>query len=56
MRRVLIRQLWRAGIDKKFIAKWQGHSDGGKLIMDTYTEDFSSEDDEYEKAELKKLR
>jgi hypothetical protein len=28
--------------------KRQGHSDGGKLIMDTYTEDFGSADDECE--------
>ena len=55
IRRALIRLLWRAGIDKKLIAKWQGHSDGGKLIMDTYTEDFGSDDDAYEQMELKKI-
>ena len=55
IRRALIRQLWRAGIDKKLIAKWQGHSDCGKLIMDTYTEDFGSDDDAYEQMELKKI-
>lgn len=55
IRRVLIRLLWRAGVDKKLIAKWQGHSDGGKLIMDTYTEDFGSDDDAYEQMELKKI-
>jgi len=31
-RRCLIRKLWRAGVDKKLIAKWQGHQDGGRLI------------------------
>ena len=55
IRRVLIQRLWRAGVDKKLIAKWQGHSDGGKLIMDTYTETFGDDDDEYEQAELKKI-
>ena len=55
IRRVLIRRLWRAGVDKKYIAKWQGHSDGGKLIMDTYTEDFGSDDEAYEQMELTKL-
>ena len=55
IRRVLIQRLWKSGVDKKLIAKWQGHSDGGKLILDTYTEAFSSDDDEYERLELKKI-
>jgi site-specific recombinase XerD len=25
------------GIDVKTIAEWQGHRDGGKLILDTYS-------------------
>jgi hypothetical protein len=25
------------GIDVKVIAQWQGHRDGGKLILDTYS-------------------
>ena len=25
------------GIDVKVIAQWQGHKDGGKLILDTYS-------------------
>ncbi len=25
------------GVDVKVIAEWQGHSDGGKLILDTYS-------------------
>ncbi len=25
------------GIDAKVIAQWQGHRDGGKLILDTYS-------------------
>ena len=36
LRQVLIRQLWQKGVDRKLIAEWQGHRDGGKLIMDTY--------------------
>jgi hypothetical protein len=35
MRQFLIGQ-WKAGIDRKLIAKWQGYRDGGKLIIDTY--------------------
>jgi hypothetical protein len=47
--------LWRAGIDVKLIAKWQGHQDGGKLILDTYTEVFGARDDSYVEQELAKL-
>jgi hypothetical protein len=25
------------GVDIKVIAQWQGHRDGGKLILDTYS-------------------
>jgi len=25
------------GVDVKVIAEWQGHRDGGKLILDTYS-------------------
>lgn len=55
IRRVLIRKLWKADVDIKLIAKWQGHSDGGKLILDTYTDAFSSDDDDYERLELAKI-
>lgn len=55
LRQCLIRRLWNASVDKKLIAKWQGHQDGGKLIMDTYTEVFGSDDDQYEAQQLAKL-
>jgi integrase len=32
IRQCLIVRLWKAGVDKKLIAKWQGHQDGGQLI------------------------
>ncbi len=35
LRQCLILRLWKAGVDKKLIAKWQGHQDGGQLILDT---------------------
>ena len=47
--------LWKASIDKKLIAKWQGHQDGGELILSTYTEVFGSDDQEYEHQQLAKL-
>lgn len=56
IRAVLIRRLWQASVDVKLIAKWQGHSDGGKLILSTYTEVFSDNDADYIKAELAKVK
>ena len=50
-----IRKLWRAGVDIKLIAKWQGHTDGGELVINTYTEVFGENDAEYVSAELGKL-
>lgn len=55
IRRCLIQNLWRAGVDKKLIAKWQGHQDGGQLIIDTYTEVFGDDDVQYERQQLGKL-
>jgi integrase len=55
LRQVLIRELWQKGIDRKLIAQWQGHRDGGKLIMDTYTEVFCDDDASYRREQLKKL-
>lgn len=55
IRQSLIRRLWQAGVDRKMIAKWQGHIDGGVLILDTYTEVFGSDDEIYERQQLFKL-
>lgn len=55
MRAYLIRRLWQAKVDLKLIAKWQGHSDGGRLILNTYTEVFGAADASYENSELAKL-
>jgi integrase len=37
-RRMFITRAIEKGIDVKVIAEWQGHRDGGKLILDTYSE------------------
>lgn len=37
------------------IAKWQGHQDGGKLILDSYTEVSGAKDEAYEKIQLAKI-
>jgi integrase len=56
IRAVQIRRLWRDSVDVKLISKWQGHQDGGKLILNTYTEVFGADDDEYVKTELAKIK
>lgn len=55
LRAFLISKLHRKKVNHKKIAKWQGHSDGGKLILNTYTEVFSDDDEEYNASELSKL-
>ncbi len=54
LRAMRIKRLWEQGVDVKVIATWQGHSDGGKLIMGTYTEVFGSNSESYERAQLAK--
>ena len=56
IRAVLIRRLWHSKVDVKLIAKWQGHQDGGRLILTTYTEVFGADDDQYIKVELAKVK
>jgi len=34
---MLITRAIERGVDVKVIADWQGHKDGGKLILDTYS-------------------
>ncbi len=36
-RRMFITRAIERGVDVKVIAEWQGHRDGGKLILDTYS-------------------
>ena len=37
LRRMFITRCIEKGIDVKVIAQWQGHQDGGKLILGTYS-------------------
>lgn len=55
LRQYLIVRLHRAGVDVKLIAAWQGHRDGGQLILDTYTEVFSEDSAAYVSQQLAKL-
>jgi integrase len=36
-RRMFVTRAIERGVDVKVIAEWQGHKDGGKLILDTYS-------------------
>jgi integrase len=54
LRAMRIKRLWEAGVDVKIIAQWQGHRDGGKLIMSIYTEVFGSSTASYESTQLAK--
>jgi integrase len=37
LRRMFVTRAIQIGIDVKTISEWQGHKDGGKLILDTYS-------------------
>jgi len=37
LRRMFVTRAIERGVDVKVIAQWQGHRDGGKLILDTYS-------------------
>jgi integrase len=37
LRRMFITRAIEKGVDVKVISEWQGHKDGGKLILDTYS-------------------
>jgi integrase len=50
-----IKRLNDAGVFYKRIAEWQGHQDGGKLLLTTYTEVFSDSDAAARAADLAKV-
>ena len=52
LRAMCIKYLYDAGVPIKRIALWQGHSDGGKLIQEIYTEVFCDTDAAAETADL----
>jgi len=56
IRAYLIRRLWQSDVDVKLISKWQRHTDGGRLILSTYTEVFGENDEDYVKAQLAKVK
>ena len=40
LRRLFVTTALRRGVNVKTIALWQGHKDGGKLILDTYSDEI----------------
>jgi integrase len=52
LRAMCIKRLYDAGVPVKRIALWQGHNDGGKLILQIYTEVFCDTDAAAEAADL----
>jgi integrase len=55
IRSMTVNEQIRSGISAKTIAKWQGHQDGGVLIMKVYSEVFSENDLDHEISEVEKL-
>ena len=49
LRRMFISRCLELGINVKLIADWQGHRDGGKLILDTYSHVSNAHADEMAK-------
>lgn len=56
LRAMCIKRLYDAGVSPKQIGKWQGHSDGGVLVQNTYTEVFCDNDVAAEEANLALVR
>jgi hypothetical protein len=50
-----VRQI-RAGLSAEMIAKFIGHSDGGKMIRKIYIAEFDSHEAQYEKKIIESLK
>ena len=56
LRKMTILRQIRAGLDEKMVARFQGHSDGGKLIYDTYTAEFDQDERERERKIIEAMK
>jgi integrase len=56
LRKFAVTRMLRSGVHPKIVAKCQGHRDGGKLIMDTYSEVINENDERYFESEAAKAR
>jgi integrase len=55
LRKMRITDLIRKNVHYKTIANWQGHQDGGKLILNTYSNILSESNDSFESSQIAKL-
>lgn len=55
LRQMAIKNMLKLKLDVKLISKWQGHGDGGKLVLERYTRGVDGADADYQKQELAKL-
>lgn len=55
LRKMRITDLLRKDVHYKTIAKWQGHQDGGILILKTYSDIISESNKSFESVQLAKL-
>jgi integrase len=55
-RQMGIMNLLRDKLDYKLVSKYQGHRDGGMLIVTTYSEVISQTDSSYEQEQLQRLK
>ena len=51
----IIQWLQEFRVSPKLVAKWQGHNDGGVLIMNTYSEAVANSDKDAELATIKNI-
>jgi len=45
----------RRGVDVRLLAEWQNHKDGGKLILSTYTQVITEDQERYRQSQIEKL-
>ena len=55
LRKMAVTDLLRSGVDPRLVSRWQGHQDGGVLILSTYANIISECEESYESSQIAKL-
>ena len=55
LRQFLVKHSLRYGVHYKLVSQWQGHGDGGNLVLGVYSEARTADDKAYELANLELL-
>jgi len=55
LRKMRITDLLRKNVNYQIVAKWQGHQDGGILILKTYSNILSESNESFESTQISKL-